>query len=363
MESKAQRLVFGETLVEIGKEDDRVVVLDADVCSSTQTKHFGAAFPERFYNVGIAEANMLSTAAGLASCGLIPFVSTFALFIALRASDQLRGQIAYTKLPVKFAGGYAGLSDFADGASHQAIEDIAVMRAIPNITILSPSDIVETREAVKAAVEIDGPVYIRLSREAVTKENKDNYKFKVGKGITLRKGDDLTIVCTGQTVKMANEAAEKLAEKNGIEARVINMPTIKPIDQNLLVKAAKETNVIVTMEEHNIYGGLGSAVAEAVAEKYPVPVLRGGVGDHFGESGTYPEILARAGVDSKTIIKLAKKAMTLKDKMKEEYKTLSKAKPKPKKKPAKKAAAKTTKKKTAKKAVKKSTAKKSSKKK
>ena len=311
METKAQRLVFGETLAEMGKENDKIVVLDADVCSSTQTKCFCDEFPDRFFNVGIAEANMASVAAGLATTGYIPFISTFALFIALRAGDQLRAQIAYPNLNVKLAGGYAGLSDFADGASHQSVEDMAVMRAIPNIVVLAPSDITETEMAVRAAAEYVGPVFIRLSRAEVTRDFGDDHPFEIGKGIILRDGSDVTLVGTGSTVKRITDAAEIL-DKKGIDARVIDLHTVKPIDRKIIIDAAKETGAIVTMEEHNVIGGLGSAVCETVCAEYPVPVVRGGVPDRFGESGTYDEILERAGVTTERAVELAQKAIELK---------------------------------------------------
>lgn len=308
METKAQRLVFGETLVEIGKENDKIVVLDADVCSSTQTKHFGAAFPKRFFNVGIAEANMVSMAAGFASCGYTPFVSTFALFLALRAGDQMRAQVAYTGLNVKLAGGYSGLSDFADGASHQSVEDIAVMRAIPNMTIVCPSDITETEMAVRALAEYEGPVFLRLSRESVSRDYDESHPFEIGKGVEVSEGSDLSIVATGRTVKMALEASDIL-KAEGVNARVIDMHTIKPLDEDILLKAAKETGAIVTVEEHNVIGGLGGAVCETLSSYYPVPVLRVGVKDKFGESGTYAEILKRAGVSVEEIIAQSKEAL------------------------------------------------------
>jgi transketolase len=315
MELKPQRLVFGETLAELGKENDKIVVLDADVCSSTQTKCFCDEFPDRFFNVGIAEANMASVAAGLATTGYIPFISTFALFIALRAGDQLRAQIAYPNLNVKLAGGYAGLSDFADGASHQSVEDMAIMRAIPNIVVIAPSDIKETEMAVRAAAKHVGPVFIRLSRAEVGRDYGDDHPFEIGKGIVLRDGGDVTLIGAGNTVKGMTEAAEILATK-GIDARVIDLHTIKPIDTKLILKAARETGAIVTMEEHNIIGGLGSAVCETVCAEYPVPVVRGGVPDRFGESGTYAEILERAGITTDHAVELAQKAIDMKKKNK-----------------------------------------------
>lgn len=308
---KPQRLVFGETLVKLGAENDRIVVLDADVSSSTQTKHFAAAYPDRFFNFGIAEANMMSAAAGLAASGYIPVVSTFALFIALRAGDQLRAQVAYTNLNVKLAGGYAGLSDFADGASHQSVEDMAVMRGIPNVTVIAPSDATETEMAVRAAMDVDGPVFLRLSRAEVPVTCGLDHPFEIGKGIVLRDGGDVTIIATGTVVAMAMEAAEELAAR-GIDARVIDMHTVKPLDEDLVAAAARETGAIVTVEEHNLIGGLGSAVCEAVCARCPVPVLRNGIPDRFGESGNYAEILKRATLAPEWTADLATKAIEAK---------------------------------------------------
>lgn len=301
MTTKPQRLVFGETLVELGAENPRVVVLDADVSSSTQTKHFAAAYPDRFFNVGIAEGNMASVAAGLAASGHIPCISTFALFMALKAGDQIRAQIAYPSLHVILAGGYAGFSDFADGASHQSVEDLAVMRAIPNITVIAPSDITETRMAVRAAAAHDGPVYLRLSRDAVPTLYQDDHPFEIGKGVVLEDGTDITIVATGTMVATALAAHHELQEQ-GINARVIDMHTVKPLDTECIAQAARDTGALVTIEEHNIIGGLGSAVCEAVTESCPVSVTRIGIPDRFGESGAYPEILARAGLDTTSVV-------------------------------------------------------------
>ncbi|MFO7955917.1 MAG: transketolase C-terminal domain-containing protein [Candidatus Brocadiia bacterium] len=308
---KPQRLVFGETLVELGAENDRIVVLDADVSSSTQTKHFAATYPERFFNFGVAEGNMVSAAAGFATAGYIPFVSTFAFLISMRAGDPVRAHVASPQLNVKLAGGYAGLSDFADGASHQSVEDLAVMRAIPHMTVIVPSDITETQMAVRAVVEHEGPVFLRLSRAEVTDDYGPDHPFEIGKGVVLRDGSDVTIVGTGPMVKMASEAAESLAD-NGIDARVVDMHTLKPLDDDLLARCAEETGAIVTVEEHNIYGGLGSAVCESVCESRPVPVLRCGIPDRFGESGPRPEILARAGLTAGHVCELAQRAVAAK---------------------------------------------------
>ncbi len=310
-QAKPQRLVFGETLVELGAENERIVVLDADVSSSTQTKHFAAKYPDRFFNFGIAEANMVSAAAGLATCGYVPFVSTFALFISMRAGDQVRAQVAYPRLNVKLAGGYAGLSDFADGASHQSVEDIAVMRAVPNMTVMAPSDITETRMAVRAAADFDGPVFLRLSREEVTEDYGPDHPFEIGRGIMLRDGNDLTIVATGTMVKLAVAAAEELS-KEGVSARVIDMHTIKPLDEEVIIQAAEETGAVVTVEEHSVIGGLGGAVCETVSGHRPVPVMRVGIPDRFGESGAYGEILARAGIDAEHVADAARRAVAAK---------------------------------------------------
>jgi transketolase len=306
-----QRVVFGETLAEMGEQDERIVVLDADVSSSTQTRFFAARFPERFFNFGVAEANMVSAAAGFAASGFVPFVSTFALFISLRAGDQVRAQIAYPRLNVKLMGGYAGLSDFADGASHQSVEDLAVMRAIPNMAVVAPSDAVETRMAVRAAAEYDGPVFVRLSRAEVEEDYGPDHPFRIGRGIVLRGGEDVTLAATGTTVRIAMAAADALAGE-GLRARVVDMHTLKPIDTELLAAAAVETGAIVTVEEHNVYGGLGGAVCEAVCAACPVPVLRCGIPDRFGESGAYADLLARVGLTAEDVAELARRAIAMK---------------------------------------------------
>ena len=307
---KTQRQVFGETLVELGRRDPRLVVLDADVSSSTQTRLFGEAFPDRFFNFGIAEANMVSAAAGMSSCGLIPFVSTFALFISLRAGEQVRAQVAATGLNVKLVGGYAGLSDFADGASHQSVEDLAVMRAMPGMVVLAPSSALDTAAAVRAAFEHDGPVFLRISREAVTPEWGQADGFRIGRGARLRTGSDVTLVTTGTMLTMTMEAAEALG-KEGVSAAVIHLPTLKPLDEPLLLSAARTSGAIVTIEEHSVIGGLGSAVCEAVSESCPVPVFRCGIPDRFGESGGYREILSRAGLDAASVAQTAHRAISL----------------------------------------------------
>ncbi|NLF33076.1 MAG: transketolase family protein [Planctomycetes bacterium] len=311
---KPQRVVFGETLVELGAANGRIVVLDADVSSSTQTRQFAEAFPDRFFNVGIAEANMVSIAAGLAACGYVPVVSTFALFIALRAGEQVRSQAAYTALNVKLVGGYAGLSDFADGASHQSVEDLAVMRAIPAMTVIAPGDAVQMRLALAAAIDHEGPVFLRVSREAVGEiHDGAAHPFRIGKGITLRAGSDVTLVVTGTMLPLALAAADALG-REGVSAGVIDMHTLKPLDGDLLVEAARATGALVTIEEHSILGGLGGAVCELLAERRPAPVIRCGIPDRFGQSGPYAAILARSGLDVGSVCRAARRAMAMKAK-------------------------------------------------
>ncbi|MBN1046782.1 transketolase family protein, partial [Clostridium botulinum] len=281
----ATREAYGKALVKLSNMNKDVVVLDADLSKSTKTADFKAAAPERFINMGIAEANMMGVASGLSTCGKIPFVSTFAMFAAGRAFEQIRNSICYPKLNVKVCATHAGLTVGEDGASHQSVEDISLMRSIPNMTVINPADAIETEAAILAVAEYKGPCYVRLGRLAVENVNDNaNYKFEIGKGVTLANGNDVTIVATGIMVKLALEAKEELA-KDGIDARVINIHTIKPIDSDLLIKAAKETGAIVTAEEHSIIGGLGSAVSEVLCEEMPVPVLKVGIEDTFGESG------------------------------------------------------------------------------
>lgn len=308
----ATREAYGKALAELGKVNENIVVLDADLSKSTKTADFGKAFPERFINMGIAEANMMTVAAGLSTCGKIPFVSSFAMFAAGRAFEQVRNSICYPRLNVKICATHAGLTVGEDGASHQSIEDLALMRAIPNMTVISPSDAVETEAAIKAIAEFDGPCYVRLGRMGVNViNNNPNYKFEIGKGVQLKDGKDVTIVATGMMVDVALEA-EEILKAEGINAKVINIHTLKPLDNELLVKAAKETNCIVTAEEHNIIGGLGSAVAEALSEVYPVPVIKVGVNDTFGESGKPEQLLKAYGLTSEKIVEAAKKAISMK---------------------------------------------------
>lgn len=308
----ATREAYGKALAALANTNENVVVLDADLSKSTKTADFKAVAPERFFNMGIAEGNMMGVAAGLSTCGKVPFVSTFAMFAAGRAFEQIRNSICYPKLNVKVCATHAGLTVGEDGASHQAIEDISLMRSVPNMVVINPADDIETEAAIKAVAEMEGPCYVRLGRMAVSRVNDEtNYNFVIGKGITLAEGNDVAIIATGIMVEAALEAKEELA-KEGINARVINIHTIKPIDEELIIKAAKETGVIVTAEEHSIIGGLGSAVAEVVSEKCPVPVLRVGVKDTFGESGKPNELLEKYGLTSNDIVNKVKKALELK---------------------------------------------------
>ncbi|WP_319242747.1 transketolase family protein [uncultured Propionivibrio sp.] len=306
---RAIRDVYGETLAQLGRENPDIVALDADVGSSSKSIIFGKEFPQRYYNVGVAEANMVAMAAGLATAGKIPFANTFAAFMVLRAADPVRSLIAYTGLNVKLAGTYAGLSDSYDGASHHAIADIAFMRALPNMTVVSVSDPVEAELATRAVAAHQGPVYLRLSRaEVPVILDKARYNFEIGKGVTLVEGGDLTIVATGYMLVKALEAAEILA-KRGIKARVVNIHTIKPIDVGLLLQCARETGAIVTAEEHNVYGGLGSAVAEVLSRQCPVPMEFVGIEDTFTESGDYEKLLAKYGLSAAHIVSKAELAL------------------------------------------------------
>jgi transketolase len=299
--SKPMRMAFGEALRDLAEEFPDLVVLDADCSSSTQTKLFASKYPERFFNFGIAEANMVSAAAGMAASGLVPVVSSFAFLLALRAGDQVNSLISYNNLNVKLAGGYAGLSDYADGASHQSVSDIAIMRAMPNMTVIAPSDLSETRSAVRAMLGHKGPVYLRLSREAVPDRISGDSGFEIGRGHIVREGGDVAIISTGAMLRNAMEAAELLAGE-GISALVAKMPTVKPLDNTLLFECASRTSAIVSIEEHSLIGGLGSAIAETLCEnRKTIPFRRCGIPDRFGESGEYGEILQRAGLDSKSI--------------------------------------------------------------
>ncbi len=302
----ATRESYGNALVELGKEADNLVVLDADLAEATKTGTFKKAFPDRHIDCGIAECNMMGIAAGIASTGKVPFVSSFAMFAAGRAFEQVRNSVGYPHLNVKIGATHAGISVGEDGASHQCNEDIALMRVIPGMVVINPSDDVEAKAAVKAAYEHEGPVYLRFGRLAVPVINdRADYKFEIGKGVTLRDGKDLTLVATGLCVSGALEAAQQLAA-DGVDARVINIHTIKPLDQELLIKAAQETGEIVTIEEHSVIGGLGGAVAELLSEKCPTKMLRIGVEDTFGESGPAVGLLEKYGLDAAGIYKKVK---------------------------------------------------------
>lgn len=307
----ATRDAYGEALKELGSINKDVVVLDADLSGSTKTAVFKKEYPDRFFNVGISEQSLMGTAAGLAAAGKIPFASTFAMFATGRAFEIIRNSICYPKLNVKIAATHAGLTVGEDGASHQAIEDISIMRSIPNMVVLNPADGVEARLCVLKAAEYVGPVYIRLGRSNVPVIFDENYTFEIGKGVELKSGEDVTIIATGIMVAKALEASEVL-EKEGISARVINISTIKPIDKDIILKAAKETKGIVTAEEHSIIGGLGSAVAEVLVENCPVPMKRVGVEDTFGESGNGDELLVKYGLTPENIIKNVKSILSIK---------------------------------------------------
>lgn len=307
----ATREAYGKTLVELGEKDDRILVLDADLAAATKTGMFKKAFPERFIDVGIAEGNLMGIAAGLASTGHIVFASSFAMFAAGRAFEQVRNSIGYTHLNVKIGATHAGISVGEDGASHQCCEDIALMRTIPGMVILNPADDIEARACVLAAAAHEGPVYMRFGRLAVPRVFDESYHFKIGKGNVLCDGKDVTIIATGLMVGEALAAAEALRSE-GICARVVNMASIKPIDRDLIVDCAKATGAIVTAEEHTVLGGLGGAVAEVVCETVPVPVLRVGVEDVFGRSGPAVELLHVYGLDAAHIAEKAKQAVALK---------------------------------------------------
>lgn len=306
---KATRESYGEALKELAEEYKDLVVLDADLAAATKTGIFKKAYPDRFFDCGIAEANMMGVAAGLATAGKIPFASTFAMFAAGRAFEIVRNSIGYPHLNVKIGATHAGISVGEDGATHQCNEDIALMRTIPGMTIINPCDDVEAKAAVKAALDFNGPVYMRFGRLAVPVINDAaSYKFELGKGVTMKDGKDVTIVATGLMVNEAVEAAKTL-EAEGISARVVNIHTIKPLDKELICKCAKETGLIVTAEEHSIIGGLGSAVAEAVTEGCPVKVVKIGVNDEFGHSGPAVDLLKEFGLSAENIAKTVREAV------------------------------------------------------
>ena len=307
----ATRDAYGKALCELGEKNDKLIVLDADLAAATKTGMFKKAFPEKFYDCGIAEGNMMGIAAGLAASGYTVFASSFAMFAAGRSFEQIRNTIGYPHINVKIGATHAGISVGEDGASHQCCEDIALMRTIPGMTIINPADDIEARLAVLAAAEHDGPVYMRFGRLAVPRVFDENYKFEIGKGVYLNEGTDVTIIATGLMVERAIQAVE-LLKNEGISAALINMATIKPIDKDIIIDAAKKTGCIVTAEEHNVIGGLGSAVSEVVAENCPVPVTRVGVEDVFGKSGPALELLEIFGLNAEGIAAKAKKAIELK---------------------------------------------------
>jgi transketolase len=308
----ATREAYGKTLAQLGMENPNIVVFDADLSKSTKTADFKKVCPDRFINMGIAEENMMSTAAGISTCGKIPFVSTFAIFAAGRAFEQIRNSICYPRLNVKICATHAGLTVGEDGASHQSIEDISLMRTLPNMTVMCPSDAVETEAAVRFAASYNGPCYIRLGRSGVPVINDHaEYKFEMGKGVVLREGKDATIIATGIMVDAALEAYNILSEE-GIKVEVINIHTIKPIDKELIIKSARKTGIVITAEEHSIIGGLGSAVCEVLSENMPTPVIRVGVKDTFGESGKPAELLKAYGLTANDIAQAVKKGFSYK---------------------------------------------------
>ena len=305
---KATRESYGEALEVLGMENKNIVVLDADLSGATKTNIFAKKFPERFFDMGIAEQDMVGTAAGLATVKKIPYVSSFAVFLAGRAYDQIRTSVAYPKLNVKLCATHAGITVGEDGATHQMIEDISLMRTMPNMTVISPSDDIQTKWAVNEIKNIDGPVYLRLSRLATPKIYNEEFKFKFGKGIQIGEGIDATVIATGVTVIEALKAQEELKKEN-IDIRVIDIHTIKPIDKEIIIKAAKETKKIITIEDHSIIGGLGSAVMEVLSENYPQKVIRMGINDTFGQSGKAEKLMELYGITSKNIVNVVKSNM------------------------------------------------------
>ena len=298
----ATRDAYGKALLALGAENPKVVVLDADLSKSTKTADFGKKYPERFFNMGIAESNLLGTAAGLAAAGKIPFASTFAIFAVGRAFEQIRNSIAYPKLNVKIAATHAGITVGEDGGSHQAIEDVAIMRAVPNMVVLVPADGEETRQVVLAAADYKGPVYIRMGRLALPVLFGEDYRFEIGKANVLSEGTDVAIMANGVMVSMALEAAAELAVE-GISVSVVNLASVKPLDEETIVRVAKQTKAVVTAEEHNIIGGLGSAISEVLGEKQPTPIVRVGLKDTFGESGRPQELLEKFGLTKENLVK------------------------------------------------------------
>ncbi len=300
---KATRQSYGEALLELGKENEQIVVFDADLASATKTNLFAKEFPNRFFDMGIAEQNMISTAAGMATCGKIPYASTFAVFAAGRAYDQIRNSVCYPKLNVKICATHAGITVGEDGATHQMIEDISLMRTLPNMTVISTSDDIQTKWAVKEISKINGPVYLRLSRLATPVIYDENQKFEIGKAVQIGEGTDATIFATGVTVSEALKAQEELKIK-GIDVRVVDIHTIKPIDRDIIVKCAKETKRLISIEDHNIIGGLGSAISEVLADEYPVKLTRLGINDTFGKSGKATELMKYFGITDEDLVKL-----------------------------------------------------------
>lgn len=301
-EKKATRQSYGEALLELGKENENIVVLDADLSEATKTNIFAKEFPNRFFDMGIAEANMMGTAAGLATCGKIPYVSTFAVFAAGRSYDQIRNSICYPKLNVKICATHAGITVGEDGATHQMVEDISLMRTLPNLTVITTSDDIETKWAVKEISKIDGPVYLRLCRKKSKIIYDKNQKFEIGKGVQIGEGKDGTIFATGVTVEEAIKAKEELL-KHGIDVRVVDIHTIKPIDKELIIKCAKETKKLISVEDHSIIGGLGSAISEVLTENYPKKLIRLGLKDAFGTSGSADELMEYFEITSKFIVR------------------------------------------------------------
>lgn len=307
----ATRDAYGKALVNIGKVNDNVVVLDADLSKSTKTYDFSKNFPDRFFNMGIAEQNLIGAACGLASCGKIPFVSSFAMFASGRAFEIIRNSVCYPKLNVKICATHAGITVGEDGATHQSVEDISIMRSIPNMTVLVPADGIETEKMIEEITKFNGPTYVRLGRSAVPNVFNDNYKFEIGKGTILKEGTDVTIIACGIMVNEALKASEILSQE-GISAKVVNMSTIKPIDKELIINCAKQTKAIVTAEEHSIIGGLGSSVSEVTSSECPVIVEKVGIKDTFGESGTPNELMKKYGITSDDIVDACKVAISKK---------------------------------------------------
>ena len=303
---KATRQSYGEALLELGKENKNIVVFDADLSTATKTNIFAKEFPERFYDMGIAEQNMISTAAGMSTCGKIPYASTFAVFAAGRAYDQIRNSVCYPKLNVKICATHAGVTVGEDGATHQMIEDISLMRTLPNMTVLSTSDDVQTKWAVQEISKINGPVYLRLSRLATPIIYGENQKFEIGKAVQIGEGTDATIFATGVTVSEAIRAQEIL-ENKGIKVRVVDIHTVKPIDKDMVIKCAKETKKLISVEDHNVIGGLGSAISEVLTEEYPVKLVRMGINDTFGKSGKAIELMQYFGITAENIVEKVEK--------------------------------------------------------